>query len=177
MVTRRSLPQLLRRKHRRIRNMDFIWSPWRYPYVADSKQPFCVFCIGDDASQDEKRLILHRATHNFIILNLFPYTCGHLMVAPYTHLAALTQASSDQTSELMELGKRAVSALERVYRPDGFNIGMNLGHCAGAGVKDHFHLHVVPRWAGDSNFMTITGETRVLPEELSITFRRLKQAL
>lgn len=122
-------------------------------------------------------MILLRGNHNFIILNLFPYTSGHLMIAPYEHLGSVTKANTEQTAEMMELSKRAITALQNVYHPEGFNLGMNLGHCAGAGVRDHFHLHVVPRWIGDANFMAITGETRVLPEELETTYTRLKAEL
>jgi len=159
--------------------MDFIWSPWRYDYIASSgnKSPSCVFCIGEDRSRDPERLILFRGAHNFIILNLFPYTSGHLMVAPYEHLDMITDAKPDQTSEMMDLSKRSIGALQKIYRPEGFNLGMNLGHCAGAGIREHFHLHVVPRWIGDANFMTITGETRVLPEELKTTYEKLKMAM
>ena len=159
--------------------MEFIWSPWRYDYIASAgiKCPSCVFCVGEDPSGDAERLILFRGVHNFIILNLFPYTSGHLMVAPYEHLDMITDANAEQTSEMMDLSKRAVAALQKTYRPEGFNLGMNLGHCAGAGIREHFHLHVVPRWTGDANFMTITGETRVLPEELKTTYVKLKAVL
>jgi ATP adenylyltransferase len=161
--------------------MEFIWSPWRYDYMASAGTPDvprpCVFCIGEDRSQDQERLILYRGDQNFIILNLFPYTSGHLMIAPYAHWRSIVNASTDQTSEMMSFCKRAIEVLTSVYHPEGFNIGMNLGHVAGAGVREHFHLHVVPRWAGDSNFMTITGETRVLPEELTTTYGRLKPLL
>ena len=157
--------------------MEFIWSPWRYDYMASvgKTASSCVFCIGEDQTGDADRLVLHRGVHNFIILNLFPYTSGHLMVAPYAHLSSIVVASAAQTAEMMELATRAIAALTAVYHPEGFNVGMNLGQVAGAGVRDHFHLHVVPRWAGDSNFMTIVGETRVLPEELQTTYKRLKQ--
>jgi ATP adenylyltransferase len=159
--------------------MDYLWSPWRFDYItgAGKKPAACVFCIGEDQSLDAERLILFRGDHNFIILNLFPYTSGHLMVAPYAHIAGLEDSVSEQTSEMMSLARRAVRALQQLYRPEGFNIGMNLGHCAGAGVREHLHLHVVPRWTGDSNFMTITGETRVLPEELQVTLKRLSAVL
>ena len=159
--------------------MEFIWSPWRYDYMASAgkKTTSCVFCITEDRTSDAERLILYRGTHNFLILNLFPYTSGHLMVAPYAHLSSVVDASTDQTAEMMELSKRAIQALTELYHPEGFNLGMNLGQCAGAGVKDHFHMHVVPRWSGDSNFMTVTGETRVLPEELKTTYQRLKGVL
>jgi ATP adenylyltransferase len=159
--------------------MEYLWSPWRYDYIASvaRKPATCVFCVGEDPDLDKERLILFRGTYNFIILNLFPYTSGHLMIAPYAHIAELHQATPEQTADMMELCRRAVQAIQRVYRPEGFNIGMNLGHCAGAGVREHLHLHVVPRWVGDSNFVTIIGETRVLPEELHVTLRRLSEAL
>ena len=159
--------------------MEFIWSPWRYDYVASGgKTPSsCVFCIGEDRSADAERLVVLRGTRNFIILNLFPYTSGHLMIAPYEHLDMLTDAGHEQTSEMMELSKRAIAALQRLYRPEGFNVGMNLGSCAGAGIREHFHLHVVPRWVGDANFASIIGETRVLPETLITTYEKLKAAL
>jgi ATP adenylyltransferase len=159
--------------------MDFIWSPWRYDYIAShgERRTGCVFCIGEDSTRDAERLVVLRATHNFIILNLFPYTAGHLMVAPYEHSDSIANAKVEQLSEMMELAQRSVRALQKVYSPEGFNLGMNLGQSAGAGVRDHFHLHVVPRWTGDANFMSITGETRVLPEELSRTYERLKPIL
>jgi len=159
--------------------MDFLWSPWRYDYLASAgrKPPSCVFCVGQDTSRDKERLIVFRGIHNFIILNLFPYTSGHAMVSPYEHLDSLASARPDQLSEMMQLAQRLTGALEELYHPEGFNIGMNLGHAAGAGIREHFHLHVVPRWIGDSNFMTVTGETRVLPEELHTTWDRLKSVL
>jgi ATP adenylyltransferase len=153
--------------------MDFLWSPWRYEYVskADARGA-CVFCIGD-ASDDRRRLVLHRGEHCFVILNLYPYTSGHLMVAPYAHIDTLSAAVTGQTTELFGLARRSVEILGRVYAPGGFNIGMNLGAAAGAGVKDHIHMHVVPRWSGDVNFMTTTSETRVLPEALETTWEKL----
>jgi len=159
--------------------MDFIWSPWRYDYLASygQRRPTCVFCIGQDPSRDAERLVVLRASHNFVILNLFPYTSGHLMIAPYEHRDTIVGASSEQLAEMMDLSQRAVAALKKIYNADGFNLGMNLGQAAGAGIREHFHLHVVPRWTGDANFMSITGETRVLPEELSKTYERVKAAL
>jgi len=154
--------------------MEFVWSPWRYAYIASGgKTPAsCVFCIGEDPSSDADRLIVYRGIHNFVILNLFPYTAGHFMVAPFVHTANFDDATAEQTAEMMVLAQRGIRALKVLYKPEGFNLGMNLGHCAGAGIREHFHLHVVPRWIGDANFMGITGETRVLPEELSVTYRR-----
>lgn len=157
--------------------MEFVWSPWRYDYIATAgKTPSsCVFCIGDDLAQDAGRLVLYRGRLNFVILNLFPYTAGHFMVAPFVHTARFEQAPSDQVAEMMELAQRGIRALTTLYRPEGFNVGINLGHCAGAGIREHFHLHVVPRWIGDANFMSITAETRVLPEELAVTYRRMAE--
>jgi ATP adenylyltransferase len=159
--------------------MDFIWSPWRYDYLASSgdRRPTCVFCIGEDSSRDAEHLVVLRADHNFIILNLFPYTSGHLMIAPYEHRNTIAGARPEQLAEMMQLAEQAVAALKKIYNPNGFNLGMNLGEAAGAGIRDHFHFHVVPRWIGDANFMSITGETRVLPEELSKTYERVKAAL
>ena len=159
--------------------MDFIWSPWRYDYLASGgvKAPSCVFCVGEDRTHDAERLIVFRGTHNFIILNLFPYTSGHLMVAPYEHLDTIVSAKADQLTEMMQLSQKSIAVLQRLYRADGFNLGMNLGSAAGAGVREHFHLHVVPRWIGDASFMTIVGETRVLPEELQKTYERVKAEL
>ena len=155
--------------------MDFIWSPWRYDYLAQRPETVIVrfLCNGRSDSRCGAAIVF-RGTYNFIILNLFPYTSGHVMVAPYDHLDTIAVAHPDQLSEMMQLAQRAVSALKKLYKPDGFNLGMNLGSAAGAGIREHFHLHVVPRWVGDANFMTIAGETRVLPEELAVTFRRLK---
>jgi ATP adenylyltransferase len=156
--------------------MDFIWSPWRYDYLASGgKRPSsCVFCVGEDSTHDSERLIVYRGTHNFVILNLFPYTSGHSMVAPYQHLDSIALAGTEQLTEMMLLSQRVLAALQKLYGPEGFNLGMNLGVAAGAGIREHFHLHVVPRWAGDANFMTIAGETRVLPEELHTTYQRMK---
>jgi ATP adenylyltransferase len=107
-------------------------------------------------------------------MNLYPYTSGHLMVVPYAHLGKISETGSDQMNEMMTLSRHTVGILEEVYSPDGFNIGMNIGECAGAGVRDHLHLHVVPRWCGDVNFMTVTGETRVLPEDLAVSYQKLR---
>jgi len=159
--------------------MDFLWSPWRYDYLASgAKRPStCVFCIGEDRSRDAERLVVFRGTYNFIILNLFPYTAGHVMVAPYKHLDTIVQAKTEQMSEMMNLAQRMIGALQQLYSPEGFNIGMNLGQAAGAGIREHFHLHVVPRWLGDANFLSVVGETRVLPEDLSRTYERLKEVI
>jgi ATP adenylyltransferase len=158
--------------------MDYIWTPWRYRYVADAtKDDRCIFCDALEANDDTRMLIVERGKKNFVILNRFPYTSGHAMVVPYTHVGALADADGDTLAEMMQMAQRLQVALGNVYHPQGYNLGMNLGRAAGAGVTGHIHLHVLPRWAGDANFMTVTGETRVEPEELSVTFERMRKAL
>ena len=155
--------------------MEHIWSPWRYQYIASAgREEGCVFCRIEQEDRDAENFLVHRAELNFVILNLFPYTSGHLMIVPYQHEASLAAVDQATTTEMIELAKRAQTALEAEYHPDGFNIGMNLGRSAGAGVADHVHLHVVPRWSGDANFVSIVGETRLLPEDLATTHQRLK---
>jgi ATP adenylyltransferase len=128
------------------------------------------------ANRDEQTLIVYRGAHNFVVLNRFPYTSGHLMVVPYLHVADLSGLDDGGATELMALTRAAERHLRATYRPDGLNLGMNIGESAGAGIAGHIHMHVLPRWAGDANFMTTVGQTRVLPEELDVTWRRLKEA-
>ena len=155
--------------------MDYLWSPWRYQYIANIKNTrACVFCIGESVEHDEEKFILFRGKYNFVILNIFPYTTGHLLISPYQHLSDFSDCSPGQITEMMDLTGQSKLAIERSYHPDGFNLGMNLGKCAGAGVEHHLHFHVVPRWIGDANFMSIVGESRVLPEALDVTFQKLK---
>ena len=158
--------------------MDRLWSPWRAQYIAsgaDSQKDGCVFCrIVRDSEHDADNLVLHRGEHSFIVLNLYPYISGHLMVVPYLHTADFDTTPKEITDEMMDLTKRGQTALREVYSPAGFNIGMNLGVAAGAGVADHIHIHVLPRWVGDTNFMTTVGETRVLPEDLPTTYEKLR---
>jgi ATP adenylyltransferase len=160
--------------------VDRLWTPWRYQYISGvsggetKDDSSCVFCpIASDPASDERNFVLHRARHNFILLNLYPYTSGHLMIVPFAHAADLDALPKDATDELMDLAKRAQAVLREAYRPDGLNLGMNLGRAAGAGVAGHVHLHALPRWVGDVNYMTTVGETRVLPEDLPMTFKRL----
>ena len=158
--------------------MDYLWTPWRYRYVADaSKDKGCIFCDALSANDDIRTLIVLRGEKNFVILNRYPYTSGHVMVVPYAHVADLAAAEPGTLAEMMRLAQRAKTALDQTYHPEGFNLGMNLGRAAGAGVTGHLHLHVLARWAGDANFMTVTAETRVEPEELSTTFEKLHKAL
>jgi ATP adenylyltransferase len=160
--------------------MDYLWTPWRYQYmteVSQGKQPECIFCDAVQLNRDEETLIIWRGKKSFIILNRFPYTSGHVMIVPYTHVAQLNLCEPGTLEEIMWMAQRMEKVFQETYKPDGMNLGMNLGRAAGAGVTGHLHLHMLPRWFGDSNFMTVTGETRVHPEELGTTFLRLKKAL
>lgn len=155
--------------------MDRLWNPWRYQYVSQENKPDgCIFCTLPREGRDEENLIVYRGQLNYIILNRYPYTTGHLMVVPYQHTNSLGGIDAAAATELFLLVRTAESKLRSIYRPNGVNLGMNLGEAAGAGIADHIHMHVLPRWVGDTNFMTVIGETRILPEELSETYRRLK---
>lgn len=158
--------------------MDHLWSPWRYQYVQREKTGNgCVFCcIAAAAESDEQNLVVYRARWNFILLNLYPYSTGHLMVVPYEHVDTLQEASQQTLEEMILLVQRSQQRLAEIYRPPGFNLGMNLGESAGAGIAEHIHMHVLPRWPGDTNFMTTVAETRVLPEDLKNTWRKLRTA-
>ncbi|HJT68312.1 MAG TPA: HIT domain-containing protein [Pyrinomonadaceae bacterium] len=159
--------------------MERLWSPWRSKYIAssvDSEGNECVFCrIAATPDQDEANFVVHRGEHAFVVLNLYPYITGHLMIVPYLHASELDVVAKEITDEMMDLTKRSQTALREVYSPSGFNLGMNLGSAAGAGIADHLHIHLLPRWTGDTNFMTTVGETRVLPEALELTYSKLKQ--
>ena len=152
-----------------------LWAPWRLEYLKGKKSSDCIFC-SKPALPDDEAFIVARGTSCYVILNAFPYTNGHVMVAPYEHTWDLRGLQPDATAELMDLTKRSQSAIERVYGPEGFNLGMNLGDVAGAGFAGHVHMHVVPRWKGDTNFMPVVGDTRVMPEALPDSWSRLREA-
>lgn len=157
--------------------MDYLWTPWRYQYVtAPGEKDRCIFCAAVQASDDRQALVVHRAKRNFVILNRYPYTIGHLMIVPYEHEPNLERLTDATLAELILLARDSEKHLTALYRPDGLNLGMNIGRSAGAGVADHFHLHALPRWTGDANFMTVVSETRVLPEDLATTWERLRAA-
>jgi len=157
--------------------MDHLWSPWRYQYVSKVDPPAgCIFCIKGSEQRDRENYIVHRGSKTFVILNIYPYSTGHLMIAPYEHIASLEPASDAVLTEMMQTARLAEIHLRAVYRSQGFNLGINLGESAGAGVPGHIHMHVLLRWAGDTNFMTTVGEARVLPESLDVTFEKLKNA-
>jgi len=156
---------------------DYIWSPWRMKYIHSAKkEKGCIFCNALEKKDDVEPLIVKRGKHAFVILNRYPYTSGHVMVVPYLHAGTLEELDDGTLMECLSLTKQAVKAISAVYKPEGFNIGANLGAVAGAGVAGHIHLHIVPRWAGDTNFMTSISGVRVLPEELPETLQRLKEA-
>jgi ATP adenylyltransferase len=154
--------------------MEYISTPWREEYVKNIyKMTECIFCRALKRKDDRKAYILYRGTHNFIMLNKFPYTPGHLIIAPYRHIASFERAKKEITDEMTDILKLSLKALKKNYQPHGFNTGMNLGKSAGAGVADHYHLHVIPRWVGDSNFMPLVGKTKVTLEDLNTTYDRL----
>ena len=159
--------------------MKRLWAPWRMAWITASKTPAvgCVFCSARDGSDDRASLLLQRSEHAFLILNSFPYAPGHLMAVLNRHTGVLLEADAKELADAMHLVQRAVKALSAEYRPDGFNVGLNQGRAAGAGIDDHLHIHVVPRWSGDSNFLGVLGNTRVLPETLEQTWDRVRGRL
>src|SRR5271156_4211742 len=159
--------------------MDYLWTPWRYAYVTGAGkegESGCIFCDAPKET-DEQARIVHRGEDCYVILNTYPYTNGHVMVVPYAHLDELDKLPADAAHEMMALTQRMEAVLRSLYRPDGINLGMNIGRAAGAGVAGHIHMHVLPRWVADANFVSVIGETRVLPETLEVTWERIKQAL
>ncbi len=158
--------------------MDYLFTPWRYAYLTNAgKSAGCVFCDRVKLGDDRRALIVYRGRHCFVILNAYPYTSGHVMIVPYEHLDRLAKLSAEALSELMQLSRKMESVLESTYRPDGMNIGMNIGAAAGAGIAGHIHMHALPRWVADANFVSVIGETRVLPESLDTTWERLTKAM
>lgn len=155
--------------------MERVWAPWRMEYITSGEKPdSCIFCVANDEGADRERLILYRSTYSYAMLNRYPYTNGHLMAIPYRHTADPAELDQVELLDLMTTVTLCKKALDEVYSPQGFNIGMNLGKAAGAGVDDHIHFHIVPRWNGDTNFMSVLAEARVLPEALGVTMERLK---
>lgn len=157
--------------------MNYLWSPWRMEYILSSKSgESCIFCEGLKQVDGPENLIVYRGTQAFVMLNRFPYTSGHLMIVPNEHQPSLELLSVSSRADLMDLSARAIEVLNAIYSPQGYNLGMNIGSAAGAGISEHVHLHVVPRWAGDTNFMSSVSQIRVLPELLEETYRRVKEA-
>ncbi len=155
--------------------MDRLWAPWRMEYLMADAHDGCIFCEKPGEDDDRKNLILLRTPLSFIILNAYPYNNGHLMVAPFRHVGTLGELTPEERCDLMETVAGAEGILTRAFAPQGMNVGINLGHCAGAGVPGHVHVHIVPRWEGDTNFMPVLGRTRVIPELLAETYDRLRE--
>ena len=156
---------------------DKIFAPWRIGYIQATKDEGCILCDLPREERDEENLILHRGKSSFIIMNRYPYNPGHLMIAPYKHVGVIEELDTDEIYEIIDLCKLAIRVIKSCMEPDGFNIGMNLGRIAGAGIDDHIHLHIVPRWSGDTNFMPVLAGTDVIPEALKETYKKLKEAL
>jgi ATP adenylyltransferase len=154
-----------------------MWSPWRMPYIRgeSGRDEGCIFCLAAEAGEDEARHVLHRGRRCYVMLNAFPYNSGHVMVSPNRHVGSIEALEADELLELMTLAQRSLAALRDAYGPEGFNLGINEGEVAGAGFAGHVHLHVVPRWAADSNFMAVTAGTRVLPQSLEDSYSELRE--
>lgn len=158
--------------------MDYLWTPWRYAYVTGAeKSSGCIFCDLPKLGDDVKAHIVQRGRYCYIVLNTFPYTPGHVMIVPFAHLDEMQNLPLEAAHEMMDWSQRMERVLRRLYTPDGINLGMNIGKAAGAGVAGHIHMHVLPRWIADANFVSVVGETRVLPESLEMTYGRIKAAL
>ncbi len=156
--------------------MKRLWAPWRMRYILenDIDKVGCIFCVKPAQNKDEENKILFRGKHVFVIMNIFPYNSGHLMIAPYSHVDSLELLKEEEITEMFTLAQEVVKILKKVMEPDGFNIGMNIGRVAGAGFDKHVHLHIVPRWNGDTNYMPVLADVKVIPEALEDTYKRLK---
>jgi ATP adenylyltransferase len=163
------------RKGSEVVSMKRLWAPWRMEYIlSDQDKGDCIFCPGDDRGQDEERLILHVGSQVMVVMNRFPYNNGHLLVAPIRHVSGLEHLSDEESLHVLLTVRRSIEVLRKVMGPDGFNVGLNLGRVAGAGMEEHMHFHIVPRWNGDTNYMTVFGDVRVVPEHLKETYRKLR---
>lgn len=158
--------------------MKRLWASWRMKYISSAdKQPGCAFCEALKKEDSAENLIVHRGKNSLIILNKYPYTSGHLMVAPLAHVANIEELDAETGNEIFQLITHSTTTLKMVYQPEGFNIGANLGQAAGAGIPGHLHFHIVPRWNGDTNYMSTIGEIRVIPEDIEVTYKRIKEQL
>ncbi len=154
-------------------DMEVLWAPWRMEYILSKKEDGCIFCRCASSSDLRSHLVLYKSEHCFVVMNRYPYNNGHLMVAPYRHTGLLEALSPEEAQDIMSVLQRCIQILKEAFSPDGFNLGANLGKVAGAGVADHLHFHIVPRWEGDTNYMPVIGSTRVIPEHLERTYERL----
>ena len=154
--------------------MENLWTPWRIKYIEDQRDDGCFFCKYIQEEDDKENKVLYRSQFSFVVMNIYPYNSGHLMVVPYKHTGDVSELSEESLGDMMFLMRSCVSVLKKMLKPDGFNIGMNIGKVAGAGVKDHIHLHIVPRWNGDTNFMPVLADIKTIPEHIEETYDRLK---
>ena len=154
--------------------MKYVWAPWRMEYIQMEKPQGCILCEKPEEDNDVENYILYRGERNFVILNSYPYHPGHLMIAPYRHIASLEELTEEERHEHFDIVSRGIRLLRQEFNPEGFNLGVNIGKVAGAGVADHIHTHIVPRWQGDTNFMTVIADIRVVPEALAETYQKLK---
>ena len=154
--------------------MEQIWAPWRIEYIEMEKPKGCILCDKPKENNDAQNYILYRGDKNFIMMNLYPYNAGHLMIAPYRHIANLEELNNEELREYWQIVTRSLKVLRKVFNPGGFNIGINMGKAAGAGIEEHVHTHIVPRWQGDTNWMPVIADVRVVPEALAETYRKLK---
>ncbi len=157
--------------------MEYLWAPWRIEYILQAQTGGCILCQKPKEKDDEANFLLARGRNNFIILNVFPYNPGHLMVAPYRHIAHLDELTDEELFEHFDMVRKSVKLVTEVLKPTGFNIGLNLGKTAGAGIEDHIHTHIVPRWQGDTSFMSVVSNTKVVPEALKETYQKLKSKI
>ncbi len=153
--------------------MDILWAPWRIEYILSEKEKHCIFCPGEDRSKDRERLILYIGPLSIVLMNKFPYNNGHLLVAPKRHIADINSLTDEEVREVFYMIKQSTNIIKDLMKPEGFNIGLNMGKVAGAGIEEHLHFHIVPRWNGDTNFMTVLGEIRVIPEHIKHTYDKL----
>ena len=154
--------------------MERLWAPWRLEYMTADRVEGCIFCMFPQQDDDRRNRILLRGERAFVIMNAFPYSNGHLLIPPYRHVADLSELTDEESLEIMQLTQRSLLALKETFKPDGFNIGVNQGTAAGAGIADHVHIHIVPRWNGDTNFMPVFADVKVIPEALETTYDKLK---
>jgi ATP adenylyltransferase len=154
--------------------MERLWAPWRLEYITGESVDGCIFCVFPSEDRDEERRILYRGKHAYVIMNAFPYSNGHLLIPPYRHVGDLTELNDEENLEIMQLARISVNVLGKLLRPNGYNLGLNLGTAAGAGIADHLHMHIVPRWNGDTNFMPVFADIKVIPEALETTYAKLK---
>lgn len=158
-----------------IKKLAILWAPWRIKYIESPRVESCIFCVSASENRDRENLVIYRGAHSFILMNKYPYNTGHLMVAPYRHVKDLMYLTDEELLDIMKSVKMSIRVLNEALRPEGFNIGINMGRAAGAGVEDHIHVHVVPRWIGDTNFMPVLSHVKVIPELLEATYDRLKK--